>query len=217
MRAWLFWLAACGQATQPAIKDVPVHAEPNARCMIALENPGGKFVIGGATLADFRVATLRATLGEPDRIERTERKGYEEESGETESEPWTSRPYTAVEHHHVYDRRGLVFSTTDGSSVLRIFFPSPRVFDNTEAPQVVPKLRGACDVTINGIAIDPARDLRPPGVTFRTERFPLFGTTFGPTSYAMAIDRLYTMEGERHIQLFLDGPSTGRVSYAEIR
>ena len=221
--AWLLFAACSAQATKPAIKDVPVHPDPTARCTIALENPGGKLVIGGAALSDFRVATLRATLGEPDRIERTEHTGYEEESGETDSEPWTSREYTAVDHHYVYDRRGLVFSTRNGDSerldpeLLRIFFPSPRVFDNKEAPEVVPKQRGACDVTINGIAIDPASDLRPPGVTFRTERFPLFGTTFAPTSYAMALDSLYTSDGERHIVLFLDGPRTGRVSYAEIR
>jgi hypothetical protein len=223
-RAWLVLLAACSSpATQPAIKDIPVHPEPDARCIIALENPGGTLAIGGVGLPDFRVATLRAVLGEPDRIERTEYTGYEEESGETDSDPWTSHKYQAVDHHYVYDRRGLVFSTDNGSTehvepaVLRIFFASPRVFDNQKAPPVLPKQRGTCEVTINGIVVDPARDLRPPGATYRTERFPLFGTTFGPTSYAMAIDRLYTLDGARSIHVFLDGPRTGRASYAEIR
>ena len=224
MKAFWLLLAACSApaATQP-IKDIPVHPDPAARCTIALENPGGKLAIGGGVLADFRLATLRATLGEPDRIERTEHTGYEEESGETDSDSWTSHEYTAVDHHYVYDRRGLVFSTDNGPTetaepaVLRIFFAAPRVFDNKEPPPVLPKQRGMCEVTINGIVVDPAHDLRPPGATYQTERFPLYGTTFAPTSYAMSIDRLYTRDGERSIHLFLDAPGTGRASYAEIR
>ena len=224
MRGWLVLLAACSApASQPAIKDIPVHPQPAAPCTIAIENPGNKLVIAGAVLADFQVATLRARLGEPDRIERTERTGYEEESGETESDPWTSREYTVIDHHYVYDHRGLVFSTRNSTfersdpEMLRIFFAAQRRFDNVEAPPVLPKQRGTCEVTINGIAIDPARDLRPPGVSYRTEQFPLFGTTFGPTAYATAIDRLYTLDGRRHIELFLDAPNTGRISYLEIR
>lgn len=219
MRAMLLAVvAACGASAA-----APGHVEnkmPASTCTLAITNPGGGLAVNGVALPDFRTARLRKVLGEPDRIERVTSRQRYEEFGDGELPP-TSELVEIADTHYVYDRYGLVFLTNGGNlghtpTLVRVFFAHAREFDNTEAPAAIPD-GGRCAVTINGVALDPEVDLRPAGVTYQTARAPLFGTTFGFTSIATVIDRLYTDAGTRHVQIFLDAPATGRAAYLEVR
>ena len=150
------------------------------------------------------------TLGKPDRELSFEVKDWEEESGATPEEEWTSRPVTRTERHAVYDRG---FVVVDGKT-LRVFVGPKRTFDNVEAPRAVPA--GTCTLTIHGHAVDPSIDLRPKDIDYRTQKFSLFGMEWGPTSIAMVIDGFFSVGGSRPIQIYLDAPATGRASYVEI-
>lgn len=176
--------------------------------------------MNGVVLADFTAASLRPVLGEPDRVQRTTKEERYEEYGDMPSS--TMEEVTDV--HLVYERQGLVFRTRNGAfgasevpTMLVVFLPSERRFDNVEPPAVVPAGRGGCRLEVNGIAVDPRADLRPRGATYRSESVEIFGTRFGPTSYAGSIDGLYTSNGERSIRIYLDAPGTGRASYVEIQ
>lgn len=230
MRGWALVVAAisgCGGAPPrepaPAVPStaVPVTTpRPAPECVVSVENPGDRLAVNGVVLGDLSLESLRPVLGEPDRVERVTKEERYEEYGEMPSS--TMEQITDV--HLVYERQGLVFRTRNGPfgdsevpTMLVVFLPSERRFDNLEPPAVIPAGRGGCRLEINGVAVDPRADLRPRGATYRSASVELFGTRFGPTSYAMAIDRLYTASGGRSIHIFLDAPGTGRGSYVEIQ
>ena len=209
---------AARRCRRPGAREARASGEPD--CLVSVENPGGRLAINGVVLADFTAASLRPVLGEPDRVQRVTKEERYEEYGDMPSS--TMEEITDV--HLVYERQGLVFRTRNGAfgtsevpTMLVVFLPSERRFDNIEPPAVVPVGRGGCRLEINGIAVDPRADLRPRGATYRSESVEIFGTRFGPTSYAGAIDRLYTSSGERSIHIYLDAPGTGRASYVEIQ
>ena len=186
------------------------------RCTIDVTNPAGTLAINRAALPDFAPATLRTVLGEPDRIEQvTSKQRYEEYSPGGK----TSDLVDVTDAYYVYDRLGLVFASRGGADPDRVivFFAHARTFDHTALPQVTPSKRGDGRVRINGVAVKPDADARPRGVDYRTPDFPRFGARFGSTSFSTVIDRIYTLDGARHVDLFLDGPETGRPAYVEIR
>lgn len=230
MRRWALVVAAVSACSGAQASDrgpaVPAPTAPEepvpaaSHCLVSVSNPGDRLAINGVVLGDFTLESLRPVLGEPDRVQRTTKEERYEEYGEMPSS--TMEPITDV--HLVYERQGLVFRTRNGvfgtsevPTMLVVFLPHERRFDNIEPPAVVPTARGGCRLEINGIAVDPGADLRPPGATYRSASVEIFGTRFGPTSYAMAIDRLYTSEGGRSIHIHLDAPDTGRASYVEIQ
>ena len=224
MRWWpaLIVVAACGE--RRAAPDVPMENAPPAPtggCTVAVDRRG-TIAIDGVILPDFEPETLRRVLGEPDRVEKLEHTEFYEEFGD-DGAGWSSDEVPVTDFHHVYDARGLVFATRNGAfgesdhpELMRIFFASPRLFDNTEAPEVVPVTRGVCRLELGGVLVDPDVDARPPGVDYRTDQFPLWGTDFGSTSIATVIDRVYTVDGAPYLMVFLDAPATGRPSYAEL-
>ncbi len=229
MRSWALVVAAvsgCSGASRPdprpAAATVPGKPAPGASrdCLVSVSNPGDRLAIDGVVLRDFTAGSLGPVLGDPDRVERVTREVRYEEYGEMPSS--TMEEVTDV--HLVYERQGLVFRTRNGPfgasevpTMLIVFLASERRFDNVELPAVAPVRPGGCRLEINGIAVDPRADLRPPGATYRSGSMEMFGTRFGPTSYAMAIDRLYTTSEARSIHIYLDGPATGRASYVEIQ
>ena len=231
MRSWVLLVAAVGgcsggaaPGSGPAVTSPPMQGKPvpaaSRECVVSVTNPGDRLAINGVAIADFTAASLRPVLGEPDRVERTTKEERYEEYGEMPS----STMVEIKDVHVVYERQGLVFRTRNGAfgrsevpTLLLVFLPSARRFDNLDPPAVVPAGRGGCRLEINGIEVDPRADLRPPGATYQSESVTLFGTRFGPTSYATAIDRLYTAGGERSIHIYLDAPATGRASYVEIQ
>lgn len=193
-------------------------------CVISVGNPGDTLAIDGVALPDFAPATLEKALGKPDRIEqRTSKQRYEEFGHD--GMPPTSTLVEVTNLYYVYDTRGLVFPTRHKGKYdkrpqadrMIVFFANHRTFDHSAAPAVLPKQRSACRLEINGVAVDPSKDLRPRGMTYRTEKAPMFGIEVAPTSYTTVIDSLYSHDGSRHFQIFLDAPRTGRPSYAEIR
>jgi hypothetical protein len=215
-------LAACaGTRSAPVV----VESEtPTSTCTVGVTHPAGAIVVDGMALPDFSVASLGRVLGAPDRVERVEAQQGYEESGAMPDDPWTSDLVTVTDLHYVYDRRGLVFRTRNGPWRLDedpvemlVFFANPLVFDHDAPPDVTPADRGACRLEINGVAVDPTRDARPPGISYQTEEVPLYGTTFAPTSTATQIDSLYTTGGVRGVRLYLDAPATGRPAYAVIQ
>lgn len=50
-------------------------------CTIELDTAHGTLAIDEVALPDFRLATLRAVLGQPDRVEHVAHAGHYEESG----------------------------------------------------------------------------------------------------------------------------------------
>lgn len=216
----LIAIASCGHAAAPAMENVQA---PPASCTVALDMTTGAIAIDGAALPDFAVPRLRAVLGPPDRVLRDARdEDYEEFAGGGMAPTSTRVPVT--DHAYVYDRRGLVFVTRNGAFgadptpvQLLVFLAHPRQFDNTATPMAAPRARGRCTLAINGHPIDPEADLRPRGVTYRTEAATIFGVTVGFASIATAIDRIYATSGKRSLTIYLDAAATGRASYVEIR
>jgi hypothetical protein len=216
----------CGSERRSRTADAPAppiehRPEPPAGCTIAIDTPGG-IRIDGVALPDLELETLRRVLGTPDRTEEIVSQQRYEERG-LDGEQGSSMMVEVTDVHHVYDARGIVFHTVNGQSSsnqtperIRVFFASPRDFDNQEAPAVIPTTRGPCQVEVNGHAIDPGADLRPAGVDYRTDGFDLLGARFGATSYMTVIDGLYTQGASPYLYFFLDAPATGRPSYLEI-
>jgi hypothetical protein len=231
VRTWVLVVAAVAGCTgAPAPDPAPLGPAPTASgkpapapsrdCVVSVDNPGGRLAINGVVLTDLTAGSLRPVLGEPDRIERVTREERYEEYGEMPSS--TMEEVTDV--HLVHERQGLVFRTRNGAFSsseipiqLVVFLSNERRFDNRESPAVVPAGRGGCRLEINGVAVDPRADLRPLGATYRSTSVEIFGTRFGLTSYATAIDGLYTSDGARSIHIHLDAPETGRASYVEIQ
>jgi hypothetical protein len=213
---------ACSDAARPAPPPPPVPAGPG--CVVELDHAGHAIRINGVAVPDFAPARLRRLLGAPDRVVRTESRQAYEEAGATRDEPWTSTMVTVIDDHYVYDRLGLVFRTASSGigrsttpEVLLLFFASPRRFDNTAAPAVAPAHGGGCRLVVDGVAVDPAVDARPPGVTYRTESFAAYHTRMAPTSIATVIDGIYSDAGAPSVRIYLDAPASGRPAYAEIR
>lgn len=202
----------------------PRRKAPVKACVIAVANPGNKLAIDGIELPDFAPATLEKALGKPDRVEQRTSKQRYEEWGHGGMPP-TSTLVEVTDLYYVYDARGLVFPTRrkgkfdqrPNADRMIVFFANKRTFDHVAAPAVTPKQRGACRLEINGVAVDPTKDLRPRGLTYRTDKVGMFGIEVAPTSSATVIDSLYADDGSRHFQIYLDAPKTGRPSYAEIR
>ncbi|MCE9576643.1 MAG: hypothetical protein K8W52_26080 [Deltaproteobacteria bacterium] len=216
----LIAIAGCAHAAAPAMENVQA---PPASCTVAVDMTTGAIAIDGVALPDFAVPRLRAVLGAPDRVLRDAHdEDYEEFGGD--GMPPTSTQVPVTDHAYVYDRRGLVFVTRNGAfgsdatpTQLLVFLAHPRQFDNTAAPMATPRSRGGCALAINGQAVDPEVDLRPRGVTYRTDAATIFGVTVGFTSIATEIDRIYSMSGKRSLMIYLDAAATGRASYVEIR
>jgi hypothetical protein len=218
-------LAGCGESSCSWWRSgaaAASHQAETAACVVAIDIPGG-IRIDGEPLVDLRLETLERVLGAPDRTETiVSTQRYEEWPAEP-GDPPTSDLVEVTDFHHVYDRLGLVFFTRNGRwgknrtpEQIRLFFASERTFDHEAAPPVVPRGRGACRVELNGAALDPDADLRPPGATYQTEEVELNGVRFGLTSYTTIIDGLYTLDASPHLMLYLDTPATGRASYLEI-
>ncbi len=213
-------IAACAPTGAPRVEN---QTMPVPTCTLAITNPGGALVVNGVALPALALPRIRAALGEPDRIARETHDERYEEYGD-DGGPSTSDLVPVTDTHYVYDRHGLVFATRNGAfghdqtpAVARVFFAHDREFDNTAPPAVRPRPGGRCLVTINGVALDPEVDLRPPGVDYRTEQATIFATAFGFTSIATVIDGLYTRDGARPVRIYLDAPATGRAAYLEVQ
>jgi hypothetical protein len=222
-------VVACTKQEPPPrkkiVENVVVPPDPDAPCTVRLARTSKQIQIDRTVLADFKLATLRRALGEPDRVEHAQTRGRYEEFADGNGEGRSSEEYTSTDHYYVYDARGLVFHTTNGfretatdPDTLLVFFPSPRVFDHKAAPKAVPKQRGACRVLLDKDALDPAIDLRPPALDPIDGHFTLGGMTFAVTSYRSVVDSLYNVDDDGpNITIYLDAPATGRVSYVEIK
>jgi hypothetical protein len=223
MRLALVCLSAVTAAAVTA-EAAPRKKPPMKSCVISVANPGDKLAIDGVELADFAPASIEKVLGKPDRIEKRTTQQHHELFGHDGGESM-SETVEVTDLYYVYDTRGLVFPTRRTEKFdkrpeadhMIVFFARRRVFDHTKSPAVFPKQRGRCRLEVNGVAVDPTKDLRPSGMDYRTETAEMWKTKIAPTASSTVIDSLYTDEGSRSVRIYLDAPKTGRPSYAEIR
>jgi hypothetical protein len=194
------------------------------RCAISVDNKKDKVRINGVALrALFGLDELRKAIGKPSRTVRINSKERFERLGFRGSRP-SSQIVTVTDYHHVYDALGLVFSTRNGRwskdrtpVLLYVVFRKQVTFAHRDRPAVLPRKVFRGTLTINGSVLDAQRPPVPADVGYRTEKFPLFGTSFSPTSRATAIDSIYSYAGQPAIRIFLDNASDRRAAYVQIR
>jgi hypothetical protein len=194
------------------------------RCAISVDNKKDKVRINGIALRTlFSLAELRKAIGKPSRTVSINSKERFERFGFRGSRP-SSQMVTVTDYHHVYDALGLVFSTRNGRwskdrtpVLLYVVLRKQVTFAHRDRPAVLPKKVFRGTLTINGSVLDAQRPPVPADVGYRTETFPLFGTSFSPTSRATAIDSIYSYAGQPAIRIFLDNASDRRAAYVQIR
>lgn len=167
----------------------------------------------------YTLKQIVATLGKPDRVETQIRKSRYEEH-DYKGEPSTSTIIKVTDTYHIYDALGLVFFTSaslhkSGNKKIIIYFRK-RSFTNTRKLAFVPQKAFSGKLQINGKAVPVNDKLVPQNVDYNTDKFELWGTSFGAASISTKIDRLYSQQAKPYLMFYLDAVEAQRVSYVEI-
>ena len=173
-------------------------------------------------LENFKLENIEKILGKPSRVKCDTFKSYYEEFGYDDTPP-TSTPYTSHNYYYIYDSLGIMFYTnndmyeTKNPGTLCIHYSNKREFTNTALIPFIPlnSFNGTLEINNNNVLDD--KKIVPEGVDYLTENFKIYDMLFGPTSITMNIDRLYSIDSNPYIMLYLNNPSDQKISFVTIQ
>lgn len=188
---------------------------------ILVDTGNNNIKINNKDINDFDLNKIESIIGEPDRIGIDTMLARYEEHGYGKY-PSTSTMIEVINYYYVYDELGIMFYTNNGKEAIKkpkklsIHFGNKRLFTNTRFLTFSPNDTFSGMLKINNEILDNNKKLIPDGVDYNTKEFQLFDIPFGPTSIGTKIDRLYSIDVNPYILLYLDTEESQRISYVEI-
>ncbi len=203
-----------------AVLVMPLRAQPQTKpqLSVGLNTADTTITINDSVFKAYEIERIEKMLGKPDRIRTDSFRSSYERFGTAHSKPY-STPITVVNYYYIYDRIGIMLFTANGihrsktPDRLCICFNNKRSFTNTKPQPFSPNKAFSGLLKINGQTLAPDKKLIPDTVNYRTAKFTLFGTEFGPSSYTGDIDGLYSLNSELYMLIFLDNEKDQRISY----
>jgi hypothetical protein len=174
-------------------------------------------------------------LGAPSRIEKKEETQYVEELQTHKAGKFLSYEVKVRIFFYIYDSLGIIFTSEEQDyddinvkeqiiakpAMLTIYFNKQREFTHDRSRAYKPKQTFNGKIFINNIMLEQDKPVIPEDsikkIDYMTEKFELFGTWFGITSFTRIIDSVYTIGVSPWIRIYFNNGKSREVSFMDVR